>query len=80
MDEDLRFGTVRVIKRNNKDGPGFPLTEPIKIGRNKDCGIRVRLNSVSRLHAEMDIEETGQVCSAHVLARRFPVICVYFAR
>ena len=55
------FGSFTVIKRSGENGHVIPMTsEDILIGRGSDCDIRVYLETVSRKHCHIKVNENSQ--------------------
>ncbi len=57
---------IVIIKKDGEKGSSFGITQDITFGREKDCDIRIKLSSVSRLHAKIETDQNGAV-SEHKL-------------
>jgi pSer/pThr/pTyr-binding forkhead associated (FHA) protein len=60
MDEK-EFGRIVVLMKDGSEGSALALTKDVLFGRDKTADIRIKLNSVSRQHAMITIQENGQV-------------------
>ena len=65
------FGKVIVVKKDGSEGAFFDIESDITIGRDKSCDIHMKLNSVSRTHAKMFIDENG-CCNLENLSKTNP--------
>jgi hypothetical protein len=57
----MQYGHVVVIRRSGKDGGRFPLTGDALFGRGLDCHVRIQLNTVSRKHMRLTVDDDGAV-------------------
>jgi hypothetical protein len=55
------YGRIAVIKKDGTEGAHFIIHNDITFGREKNSDIRIKLNSVSREHAKISIDENGHV-------------------
>jgi pSer/pThr/pTyr-binding forkhead associated (FHA) protein len=68
--EDVEYGRLRCIGGKH-DGATFPLSGELTVGRSADANLRIKLDTVSRKHATIALNENGQVrqrlaCSAAI--------------
>ncbi len=63
----VEFGRLLVIsKEGNNAGGIFPITKDCTIGRDKACDIRIKLNSVSREHVKIVVDQNGNCILNHL--------------
>ena len=54
------FGEIVILKKDGSDGPAFSIEQDVHIGRDKDADIRVKMQTVSRTHVKIVIDENGR--------------------
>ena len=73
-DSTTTFGNIIVIRKNGLDGSCAPLEERETLfGRHPDCDIRIQINTVSRKHAKITVDEDNKVW-LHPLSEAQPTI------
>ena len=53
------YGSLQVIGKDGVEGKKFDITGDVTIGRSAKCDLRIRNESVSRVHAQITIDQNG---------------------
>lgn len=61
MAAELEFGRIIVLTKDGSPGGVFGITKDVTIGRDKTADIRIKLNSVSREHVKIVVDQNGHV-------------------
>lgn len=56
----VNYGEIVILKKDGSDGPAFSIEQDVHIGRDKDADIRVKMQTVSRTHVKIVIDENGR--------------------
>ena len=65
--DTLVRGVVQIIKKDGNKGAGFPLHMGETVfGRDKDADVRIKINSISRKHMKIIVDENSNMKLIHL--------------